>query len=72
MRKEFFITILQRTISIIDQLNYIDKGNINYSQLYENNKTQIDSYIEEVEAENQTFSELTRFHAQEIFNTLNY
>ena len=70
MRKEFFITILQRTISIIDQIEYSNKGKINYSKLYEYNMTEIESYIEEIEAENKSFSELTRFYAKEIFNAL--
>lgn len=70
--EELFIATLQRTISIIDQLNYTNKGKINYSKLYENNMTQIESYIDEIEVANDSFSELTRFHAQEIFNKLYY
>lgn len=72
IRNEFFITILQRTISIIDQLKYSSIGQVNYSKLYEDNVLQIESYIDEIEEENESFSELTRSRAQEIFNALYY
>lgn len=72
VNKEFFMAILQRTISMIDQLSYNNKGQINYSKLYENYMFQIESYIEEIETANDSFSELVRFHAQKIFNKLYY
>lgn len=71
IREEILLAILQRTISMIDQINYNDNGQINYSNLMNENLLEIEKYINEIEIINESYSELIRFKSQEIFNCLN-
>ena len=70
IQKEFFEAILQRTTTMISQLEYSEKLKINYEELYKNNEVEISNYIDEIEIINDNYRELVRFKAQEIFNML--
>lgn len=71
IQKEFFHVILQRTTTMISQVEYFDKFRVSYSELYKNNENEIENYIDEIEVLNENYKELVRFKAQEIFNILN-
>ncbi|GGA65583.1 hypothetical protein GCM10008015_02940 [Flavobacterium palustre] len=72
IQREFFDAILQRSATMISQLEYSEKIRVNYTELYKNNKDEIIKYIDEIEVKNENHSELIRFKTQEIFNILNY
>lgn len=70
INKEFFIVVLQRTITMIDQLYYKSKGHINLSKLVDNNINEIDFYDKEIEVLNESYKELVRFKIESILKYL--
>ncbi len=69
IREEFFQFILQRVISMINQIHY-NNEQIDYSNLIQKNMIEMTKYINEINVLNESFSELTRFNAQNILNSL--
>lgn len=70
IKKEFFLAILQRAITIINQMQYSNNVQIDYWKLLQDNLSQIEIYNNEIETMNTTFNELIRFRVQKLFNLL--
>lgn len=70
INKELLVVVLQRTVTMIDQIYYIDKGHINLSKLVDDNFSEIELYNEEIEVLNESFEELVRFRVESILNRL--
>lgn len=70
IKKEFFLVVLQRTITMINQIHYENKGQKDFSKLIDDNFVQIEKYIDEIEIANESFKELIRFRVQDFFNLI--
>lgn len=70
IKKEFLLVVLQRTFTIIDQIHYSNKGQINYSNLIDDNIVEIELYNDEISTTNESFEELVRYKVQHIFNLI--
>lgn len=69
INKELLFTVINRTNTIIDQIDYNKKNKINFSELIHNNINEIQKYIDEIDSLNDSYEELIRFKSQEIFNS---
>ena len=64
----FYLSILQRSTTMINQILYSNNRTLNYSEFYNENSEGIESYINKIETKNSLFKELTRFKSQEFYN----
>lgn len=70
IQKEFFLALLQRTITMMSQIHYSGKGQIDYSKLITDNMSEIESYVNQIETINESYRELIRFRVHDVYNSL--
>lgn len=70
--KPFFETTLDRATKMISQILYTNKRTLDYQKFYNKNSERIESYVNEIEKENQAYKELTRYKPQGFYEKLFY